>query len=1107
MSQICPVCKTNTHTPIFHLNINIWIFFYAGMHHKYECDIEINLCFSSPCLNNGQCVHLEGEYFCHCAEGFGGKNCEINFRSDFCRTGLCRGGSRCVNGAARAMKVKPSMVRAGLSREVESTPSGFQCTDCPHEQWSSELCQLRTRSFTPGSYLTFSALRQRYRLNLKLKFATRQPNGLLLYDGRYNERHDFIGLELIDGRIYFSYSLGGQNRAQVSVGNRLNDGQWHEVEINYINRTATLKLDSCDEALLSAVERYDLGPEFACANKTTLILESRCSDRMQTCFRFLDLTGPLQIGGLPPLPTTFQVANTNFNGCISDLYIDHNLVDFDSYVANNNTAIGCDSKRSFCTANSCNNRGQCEDAWGGYTCRCGDGYSGLDCLEDTGDVRHFRGDGFLSFSPNLQPLAYPWIVSYDLKTMARTAIVLAIQLGQSSMVRFEIIGGKLSYGVDDRNPIVLNDIDINDGKWHHIEARWTANGITLSVDYGQFTKNGLFDGAEILGLYIAKVTVGGHDTPDEITDAYMYRSQAPPLVGCIQALDVGNSKDSWLRPTLENNVYQGCQKPSEDQCQTDPCPANSDCVPQGSSSFECQCHKGFVGKHCIPVCELNPCAYGSTCVPANNTYGYRCLCDRLHSGFYCEDRLPETCPADWWGSPICGPCNCDVNKGYDGNCNKTTGECSCQLNRFQPPGSDVCFECDCYSTGSYTSRCDHLTGQCQCRPGVIGRRCDTCPSQFAEVTTRGCEVIYDACPRAFAEGVWWERTSFGSKSIRRCPTGSTGTAERICLEGDGWQKPDLFACLSDSFQDLSEQWKIVSNLDKNMENDNGSVLLNTQHSIRLIHDIRTAINITEPMYGADLHLAFRLIRRLIQNELHQTGLNLTHKQDRHFLRNLCESISAILEPRYVSIWERIADSDYGPEQFLKLFNQYAEVLIDNQRDTFTEPFEITTKWMVFGLDTVATHELWDISKDLFSRPRNQRSLPPSFAQRKPTNQSMIPSMYLDFSLLADPLANHGEVLSSLSSPAVVIPKYNNYPVRKHYIDDITKAVVPLRLLNVNTLDEVRTSVLNIGPTHSLVKPQQNALIGYAIFTSLAHFLPSNTDSTVRYVFSTPTHFP
>lgn len=388
-------------------------------------------------------------------------------------------------------------------------------------------------------------------------------------------------------------------------------------------------------------------------------------------------------------------------------------------------------------------------------------------------------------------------------------------------------------------------------------------------------------------------------------------------------------------------------------------------------------------------------------------------------------------------------------------------------------------------------------GQCQCRPGVIGRRCDTCPSPFAEVTNRGCEVIYDACPRAFSDGILWERTPFGSKSTRRCPMGSSGMAERFCRQGDGWLAPNLFECLSDSFLDLQEQWRIIIDSDSQQ---NGTILLNTQHSIRIVNDLRTAINVTDVFFGADIHLVFRLVRRLIQNELRQTGLNLTHKQDRHFIRNLCESSSAILHPRYASIWDRIAEIDAGPEQILKLFNQYAEVLINNQRDTFTEPFEISTKWLIFGLDTVSTNELWDLPSEFLQyqrlnglNHRQKRLTVPSTLMKNST-----PSVYLDFSLPLDPLAlgnpsgSHDEF--NTQNPAVVIPKYNNYPLRKQNIDDITRAIIPLKLLNVNSLDELGSTMSS---TSFKPQPQQNALIAYSIFTSMANFLPSNTDSTVR----------
>lgn len=44
-------------------------------------------------------------------------------------------------------------------------------------------------------------------------------------------------------------------------------------------------------------------------------------------------------------------------------------------------------------------------------------------------------------------------------------------------------------------------------------------------------------------------------------------------------------------------------------------------------------------------------------------------------------RMDQQCPRGWWGSPTCGPCNCDVHKGFDPNCNKTNGQCHCKVCR------------------------------------------------------------------------------------------------------------------------------------------------------------------------------------------------------------------------------------------------------------------------------------------------------------------------------------------------------------------------------------------------------------------------------------------
>ena len=39
---------------------------------------DTNECILNPfiCLNGGTCINTEGDYYCECADGWGGKNCD-----------------------------------------------------------------------------------------------------------------------------------------------------------------------------------------------------------------------------------------------------------------------------------------------------------------------------------------------------------------------------------------------------------------------------------------------------------------------------------------------------------------------------------------------------------------------------------------------------------------------------------------------------------------------------------------------------------------------------------------------------------------------------------------------------------------------------------------------------------------------------------------------------------------------------------------------------------------------------------------------------------------------------------------------------------------------
>jgi len=87
----------------------------------------------------------------------------------------------------------------------------------------------------------------------------------------------------------------------------------------------------------------------------------RCRDVTETCHRFLDLTGPFQLGGLSSGGDSAAkhraVRTGGFVGCIRDLYVDGHLMDLASYVWNNGTVEGCAAKAKFCESSPCQNSG------------------------------------------------------------------------------------------------------------------------------------------------------------------------------------------------------------------------------------------------------------------------------------------------------------------------------------------------------------------------------------------------------------------------------------------------------------------------------------------------------------------------------------------------------------------------------------------------------------------------------------------------------------------------------------------------------------------------------------------------------------------------------
>uniref|UniRef100_A0A7N8X5C6 Cadherin EGF LAG seven-pass G-type receptor 1a n=1 Tax=Mastacembelus armatus TaxID=205130 RepID=A0A7N8X5C6_9TELE len=678
------------------------------------CETEIDLCYSGPCKNNGRCRSREGGYTCECLEDFTGEHCELNASSGRCVPGVCKNGGKCVNRLA----------------------GGFMC-QCPPGEYEKPYCEMTTRSFPGQSFITFRGLRQRFHFTVSFMFATRERNALLLYNGRFNEKHDFIALEIINEQIQLTFS-GGETKTAVSpyIPGGVSDGQWHSIQLHYYNKpnigrlgiphgpseekVAVVAVDDCD---ISMAIRFgkQIG-NYSCAAQGTQTGQKKS----------LDLTGPLLLGGVPNLPEDFPVRNRDFVGCMRNLSIDSKPVDMDSYIANNGTTPGCPAKKNFCTKDLCQNGGVCVSKWNTYSCDCPTGYGGKNCEQVMPSPQFFDGKAVVSWSEPDITIAVPWYIGLMFRTRQPSGTLIQANAGFLHLHTIQLSEQQVRMEVLLRQQLVASlsfqQVRVNDGEWHHVlvELRSVKDGkdikymAAVSLDYGMYQI-----GNDLPGLKVHTLHVGG--LPGEGNHVNK------GFVGCIQGVRMGETSNNVANVNMAQGmkirVEDGCDL--ADPCDSNICPDNSHCSDDWST-HTCVCDPGYFGKECVDACQLNPCEHVSTCVrKPSSSHGYTCECGQNYYGQYLE----KPCALGWWGSPVCGPCNCDTSRGFHKDCNKTTGECRCKENHYRPEGEDTCYPCDCFSVGSESRTCDPSTGQCPCKGGVIGRQCNRCDNPFAEISS------------------------------------------------------------------------------------------------------------------------------------------------------------------------------------------------------------------------------------------------------------------------------------------------------------------------------------------------------------------------------------
>ena len=80
-----------------------------------------------------------------------------------------------------------------------------------------------------------------------MEFATTVHRGLLLLNGRYDGKHNFIAVEVWQGQVWFRFSLFSHEVIVTSnVNGGVIDGNWHKVEVAFQNRVRIFFEKICD---------------------------------------------------------------------------------------------------------------------------------------------------------------------------------------------------------------------------------------------------------------------------------------------------------------------------------------------------------------------------------------------------------------------------------------------------------------------------------------------------------------------------------------------------------------------------------------------------------------------------------------------------------------------------------------------------------------------------------------------------------------------------------------------------------------------------------------------------------------------------------------------
>ncbi|XP_068236938.1 neural-cadherin-like [Palaemon carinicauda] len=561
-----------------------------------------------------------------------------------CHPNPCKNNGKCIKGKDE--------IRC-------QCPSGFR----------GPRCQMLTRTFEGNGYSWFPSLATCGQNHLSVEFLTLKNNGLIFFNSAFAvslERghfsKEFISLELENGKLRLLVNYGSVTvQLKINGTENIADGQWHRVDLFLDTRNVRMEVDHCMTAVVQEPheERKGIFDTSSC----------RAETKVPSSDRYLNVNGPLQVGGIRPHSflrnpqNTFTPNGQSFSGCIRNLMLNGYLYDFSEPLLQNNTHMKCKPFENICkgdattTSNKLPGRcdhGHCEGSLSHPICICQPGWTGKTCSEQTVPT-YFGNDSFVKYALFLKPNTYSITVQLRFRTWEETGILLhmsnqfnqefgALQIEKSCLLfRFNT-----NSHLKEEQTIQLSHINVSDGEWHLAAVSRFGLNVILSLDEGDgkwYNESFKSDSRHLLmdvdlqeGIIIGgKVRYSGVDIFTVEDDYKQGCIDDIRLDGHLLPLPPNTNGTRWAQAADFQNIVENCI--SDDQCTKVGCLAPLVCKSLWMK-HECSCKEGSVlsndRKRCLPidVCSHNPCMNGGTCSLQGTSYWCRCF--QGYRGMNCQ---------------------------------------------------------------------------------------------------------------------------------------------------------------------------------------------------------------------------------------------------------------------------------------------------------------------------------------------------------------------------------------------------------------------------------------------------------------------------------------